>query len=306
MQADHIEETLETRNLDHGHLSDEDDGYDGEQSPAAPEVERTATAAEGAGVEEVEEMGHDEDGEQQGQLIGTDVLLAVELQVQEVGQAVDIGVLEHVEHGQQQEEEDNAHTRYLAQHLPGEDGGPPVARFVLHHRLGRWQRCQGHGGKGVHDEVDPEHLCDGERRGSVHERAEEHQQAGRDVDRELKQQEALDVAVERASPHDGLADAGERVVDDGDVAGLLGHTRPVAHRQSDVGSTQCRGIIGAVARDGHHLTVLLQCLHQSSLVHRTCAGDDFQFTYALAHRLIGEGFEVGAGDDVSVGVIVHP
>ena len=52
-------------------------------------------------------------------------------------------------------------------------------------------------------------------------------------------------------------------------------------------------IVGAVARDGHHLTLLLQSLHESLLVHRTGAGDDFKVENALFEFGIGECGKLG-------------
>ena len=53
---DGIEEALQPGDLDQGDLPEEDHTGDGEQSPAALEVECTASCGEGAGIEEVEEL----------------------------------------------------------------------------------------------------------------------------------------------------------------------------------------------------------------------------------------------------------
>ena len=63
-QAADIEELLQTGQLYHDHLSHKDDGHDGQQHLAALEVERAASRFKGTGTEEVEEMGHHEDGEE--------------------------------------------------------------------------------------------------------------------------------------------------------------------------------------------------------------------------------------------------
>ena len=52
-------------------------------------------------------------------------------------------------------------------------------------------------------------------------------------------------------------------------------------------------IVGAVARDGHHLAFLLQSFYQSLLVHGTGAGDDFKVEDALFEFCVGEGGELG-------------
>lgn len=67
---DGIEEALQSGDLDQGYLPEEDHAGDGEQSPAALEVECAAPCGEGAGVEEVEELQHHEGGEEERQLVG--------------------------------------------------------------------------------------------------------------------------------------------------------------------------------------------------------------------------------------------
>lgn len=54
-----------TGKLYHGDLSKEDDGRGKEQSLAAFEMKGAASGLEGTGIEQIEEMGHDKDGEKQ-------------------------------------------------------------------------------------------------------------------------------------------------------------------------------------------------------------------------------------------------
>ena len=98
-----------------------------------------------------------------------------------------------------------------------------------------------------------------ERRLDAEERSQEGDRQGADVDRQLELDEALDVLVERPAPVDRLDDGGEGVVEQDDLAGLLGDLGAGdAHGQADVGLLQGRGVVGAVAGDGHHLAQLLQ------------------------------------------------
>ena len=65
------------------------------------------------------------------------------------------------------------------------------------------------------------------------------------------------------------------VVEQDDLAGLLGHLGAGdAHRQADVGFLQGRGVVGAVAGDGHHLAQFLQQLDHPVLVQRPGPGQD--------------------------------
>ncbi len=154
------------------------------------------------------------------------------MQRQEVGEASDIGMMEYVEKPKQQDEEQSAHTDYVVAHRPVYDEGIAVAGLVLHDTLRRRQRCKSHGGKGVHNQVDPKHLSHGKRRLGAHERSTQHNEAGHDIYRHLEQDETLYVVVKRATPHHGPSDACKGVVDNCYVAGLLGHRGAVAHRQS--------------------------------------------------------------------------
>ena len=88
----------------------------------------------------------------------------------------------------------------------------------------------------------------------------------------------------------------EAVVEQGDVGSLFGYGGARAERQTYVGVVEGRGVIGAVARHGHHLTVSLQHLHETLLVGGTGARHDPQGFAALIGLLIAEGCEVGSGD----------
>ena len=82
-----------------------------------------------------------------------------------------------------------------------------VTGFLAHEHAVRRQGCQGQGREGVHDEVDPQHLGNGERRLLAEERADGDDQTGTHIDRQLEQNEALDIAIEGTSPQHGLVDA---------------------------------------------------------------------------------------------------
>ena len=72
LQTNHIEETLNAWQLHHTHLSDKDERADEDEAIAVLQMQCASLRLEGARIEEVEEVGHHEDCEEQGQLIGCD------------------------------------------------------------------------------------------------------------------------------------------------------------------------------------------------------------------------------------------
>ena len=69
LESRHVEELLYPRHLDHRYLTNEDDRNDGEQSATPLEVKRTAPRLEGTRIEEVEEVCHHEDREEERLLV---------------------------------------------------------------------------------------------------------------------------------------------------------------------------------------------------------------------------------------------
>ena len=199
----------------------------------------------------------------------------------EVREASDVGIFEGHQEGEEDAEEHDSRAQYAAPHRVVDDEAFPVSRFLVHHPACRRQRCQRHGREGVHDQVDPQHLRDRQRRLRPHERPHQHNQAGHHVHRHLEEDEPLYVLVQRASPHHRPSYRAERVVDDGDVACLLRHRRAVTHGQPDMSRLQSRGVVGAVSRDCHHLAFGLQRFHQPFLVHRPGPCNDFDLLCAL-------------------------
>ena len=69
--------------------------------------------------------------------------------------------------------------------------------------------------------------------------------------------ELPNVIVDSSSPKNGLHDGGELVVQDDDVRGTLRDLRAGdAHRESDVGRLERRGVVSAVSRNAHNLKQL--------------------------------------------------
>ena len=99
-----------------------------------------------------------------------------------------------------------------------------VAGLVVHHLARRWQRRQCHCCEGVHDEVHPQYLCHRQRHLRAYHRAAQYEQQCCHVDNQLEVQETLDVLIQRTSPHHGVDDRTEGVVEECHVRSLFCHT----------------------------------------------------------------------------------
>ena len=69
-----------------------------------------------------------------------------------------------------------------------------------------------------------------------------------------------------------------------------------------MGSLEGRGIVGAVARNGHDLSETLEGFDQTLLVHRTSTRDNLEVENALFEFLVRECSELRASDDVAIRV----
>ena len=162
-------------------------------------------------------------------------------------------------------------------------------RTVVHDTMRRRQRSQSQCSKSIHNEIDPQHLRDGERRIGAGKSPYCHREARRDIDHHLEQNKPLDVLIERTPPHHGIRNRGKRVVHYRHIACLLSHRRAVAHREPDIGGIERRRIIGAIARDGYHLAQPTQQANGTLLIVRTGARDNLDIGQTLHELLIGHG-----------------
>ena len=80
----YIEELLQSRYLCHGYLSKQNDGRNNHQSLASLEVQCAAIGLKCPCTEQVKEVCHHEDCEEQRQLIGRESICLPNLNVQEV------------------------------------------------------------------------------------------------------------------------------------------------------------------------------------------------------------------------------
>lgn len=67
--------------------------------------------------------------------------------------------------------------------------------------------------KGIHNQIDPEHLGNRKRKFVAEDRAQQNDDDRYEIDCQLEQNESLDVAIERTAPHDSCGDTAERVVE---------------------------------------------------------------------------------------------
>ena len=144
---------------------------------------------------------------------------------------------------------------------------------MIHQAVVRRLGTECKGRERVHDDIDPEDLDDGEWFAKPEQGRDEDKDAGTEVDRELEEDEPLDVLVERSSPQDGARDRGKGIVQEDDIACLPGNLRPgYAHGEAHVGVLECRCIVRPVTGDCDNSPVPLERLDEEELVHRFCPG----------------------------------
>ena len=158
-------------------------------------------------------------------------------------------------------------------------------RFVHHRRIGR-QGSHRQRSESIHNDIDPQNLHYRKRHLGPENRTYENHDDRREIDRQLKQNEALDVAVERAAPHHGSSDRRERIVEQRDIAGILRHRRTRSHRKSHVGEVQRRGIVRTVARYRHDFALALQKTHEPLFVERSRPGHNLQSLHPFEQLLV--------------------
>ena len=270
------------------------------------EVEGRLSGEISASVEHIPELEHHEEREDVALLEIGEAGPRTELEIAQSGERSHIGMLADVDKAEQEEEEEATGDENRALHHLVDDECVAITRLVVHHTLGGRQGSQGHRGEGVHDEVHPKHLRHGEGRIRAHEGTCQHNEASGYVHRHLEEDEALNILVERASPHHRAADARERVVGDRDVTGFFRHRSTVAHRQTDVSRFECGRIVRTVAGHCDNVTTLLQRFDEALLVQGACTSDDFEFVYTIIDFFVAERFEFRSRDDGAFAVMFAP
>ena len=80
----------------------------------------------------------------------------------------------------------------------------------------------------------------------------------------------------------------EGVIEQGDVAGFLGHGCTCTHRQAHLGMVQGRGIVRTITGYGHYGSLLLKELYEALLVHRTGTAHHFDSEHSIQSFFIGQ------------------
>lgn len=152
-------------------------------------------------------------------------------------------------------------------HVSGNDVVVAAVRLAFQKLVSRSLGSESKGGKGVHDEVDPQHLDRGEDLLADETGPDEGNDHGYYVDGELELDELADGVEDVATPEDGLDDGVEVVIDEDDGCCFSGYfSAGDAHGKPDIGFLQCRGIIGPIARGSHNISPFSEPSHQGILV----------------------------------------
>jgi len=141
---------------------------------------------------------------------------------------------------------------------------------------------EGKSGESVHDQVDPEHLCGGER-GFVEDASTcEDDEHGDDVNGQLELKELADVVIDVTAVPDSGQDRAEVVIKERDVTSALGDIGAGnAHGKADIGAVKSRGVVGAITSDGDGLSTTDQAINEHELVIRRRASHDLQLVLNL-------------------------
>lgn len=174
-------------------------------------------------------------------------------------------------------------------------GGPP------HDVLGGGFDAEAHVRRAGGDHDDPEDLdgADGEDGEAVCvlEGEADKQRAGEgDVLGEQVRDELLDVVEHAAALFDGVQDAGEVVVGEDDVAGVLCHVAAVlAHGDADVGALQRGRVVDAVARHGREAVAAVQRFDHADFCRGGAARDDEREAWERVDLGVAEFVELRCG-----------
>eukprot|EP00162_Nutomonas_longa_P014766 comp22094_c0_seq1/m.51290 comp22094_c0_seq1/g.51290 ORF comp22094_c0_seq1/g.51290 comp22094_c0_seq1/m.51290 type:complete len:435 (-) comp22094_c0_seq1:846-2150(-) len=247
--------------------------------------------------------GVEDDGVVARRALGTWIALGPVETIGEVFAVWDVKQLvTNKEKSQQNDELQHGAANHVAQHdLVDQCIKAPIGLAIqncLGGTLGAQRKC----GKGVHDEIDPQHLHGCQRSVVGGASANKHKQQRNQVDGELELEELAHTVVHGAAPHHGLDNRRKVVVQNDDIGRILGNLGASnAHRQPNIGLGQRCGIVGAVARDGNHITALDQRLDQNKLVRWRRACNHLQARQNGAALLVGHCAELGALDHNAIG-----
>ena len=162
------------------------------------------SAFEGFGIEQVPELEEHEECEEHRQIVRryrsvNRVKLEIvgkELTGRKGRQFGFRAVFQILEEAEKHEHEHGTHTDDKPFHRTIDNKVRHLARLVLHHLHARRQRCQREGGKCVHNQVHPQHLCHRQRRVLTGKRTNQHNHTCHEVHRKLEEDKTLDILIE--------------------------------------------------------------------------------------------------------------
>ena len=97
-------------------------------------------STEYTGIEQIPELQHDKEGEENSQVVYIHSLRAV---------------VEIINHSEQYDEEDRAHAYYISPHCLTDNKIGTATRFLKHHRFAGWNGGKSQSGKSIHNQVHP-------------------------------------------------------------------------------------------------------------------------------------------------------
>ncbi len=149
----------------------------------------------------------------------------------------------------------------------------------------------------IGDQVEPQQLNGGQRRGQPGQHGDEDDRDLRQVARNQVEDELADIGIDDAALLHRSHDAGEIVVGQHHVGGLFDHIRPGdAHADADVRPLERRRIVHPVAGHGDHLPVRLQSFDDARFVLRRHPGIDVVMHHGRCQGSVVERIQIGAGD----------
>ena len=100
------------------------------------------------------------------------------------------------QHAHKQCQENHSHAKYIIPHGFGYNEIRTFAGVLFHNTLTGRDRRQGQSGKGIHNQIHPQHLRYGQRQFSTHQRTQQHNEQCHEVNRQLEYDEALDILIQ--------------------------------------------------------------------------------------------------------------
>ena len=88
-------------------------------------------------------------------------------------------VVEVINHSEQYDKENRTYTYYIRPYCFTDDEISAATGFLKHHSFAGRNGSQSHSGKGIHNKVHPQHLCNGKRKLGTEESAQQYNDAGR-------------------------------------------------------------------------------------------------------------------------------